>query len=210
MTQVSSNLFFFRGKQKSVYFHAPLSNISKTNDQSCTESSVQVSGSKQCIASTCKILIIRHPWLCQRVRYIQCWVFVWLPELMWLPVAKVSSLITLLFPPLPPADGLPALAFSISSLTLIGMLAVITYTVSCAHQRLICTVIMTKHSAVNAVTLIGFTPEFWSLVWWKIFWKRTVGGSELKMYLNGFSYHILFTMEWSHMYSSAGNCYKGL
>lgn len=30
----------------------------------------------------------------------------------------------------PPADGLPALSFSISSLTLIGMLAVITYTVS--------------------------------------------------------------------------------
>lgn len=30
----------------------------------------------------------------------------------------------------PPADGLLALSFSISSLTLVGMLAVITYTVS--------------------------------------------------------------------------------
>lgn len=34
------------------------------------------------------------------------------------------------FPVLSPADGLPALSFSISTLTLIGMLAVITYTVS--------------------------------------------------------------------------------
>lgn len=34
------------------------------------------------------------------------------------------------FPVISPADGLPALSFSISTLTLIGMLAVITYTVS--------------------------------------------------------------------------------
>lgn len=61
---------------------------------------------------------------------------------------QLSDNSPVLFPPHPPpaADGLPALAFSISSLTLIGMLAVITYTVSCAHQRLISTVIMTKCS----------------------------------------------------------------
>lgn len=54
--------------------------------------------------------------------------------------------------PFLPADGLYALSFSISSLTLIGMLAVITYTVSwdqrqlfnvasCEHWSYICTVI---------------------------------------------------------------------
>lgn len=54
--------------------------------------------------------------------------------------------------PFLPADGLYALSFSISSLTLIGMLAVITYTVSwdqrqlfnvasCEHLSYICTVI---------------------------------------------------------------------
>lgn len=52
-----------------------------------------------------------------------------------------------------PADGLPALSFSISSLTLIGMLAVITYTVSCAHQCSICTVIKTKHSMGSSPNL---------------------------------------------------------
>lgn len=56
----------------------------------------------------------------------------------------------------PPADGLPALAFSISSLTLIGMLAVITYTVSwdwrqvvdvvsCVQWSYICRVIKANH-----------------------------------------------------------------
>lgn len=41
------------------------------------------------------------------------------------------------FPVFPPADGLPALSFSISSLTLIGMLAVITYTVSWALRQVV-------------------------------------------------------------------------
>lgn len=56
------------------------------------------------------------------------------------------------FPVFLSADGLPALSFSISSLTLIGMLAVITYTVSldlrqvvdvvsCVQWSCICTVI---------------------------------------------------------------------
>ena len=56
------------------------------------------------------------------------------------------------FPVFPLADGLPALSFSISSLTLIGMLAVITYTVSldlgqvvdvvsCVQWSCVCTVI---------------------------------------------------------------------
>lgn len=54
------------------------------------------------------------------------------------------------------ADGLPALSFSISSLTLIGMLAVITYTVSldlrqaanvvsCVQRGSICRVIKANH-----------------------------------------------------------------
>lgn len=41
------------------------------------------------------------------------------------------------FPVFPPADGLPALSFSISSLTLIGMLAVITYTVSWDRRQVV-------------------------------------------------------------------------
>lgn len=35
-----------------------------------------------------------------------------------------------------------------------------------------------------AVALIGFAPELWSLVWWNIFWKRTVG--EIKKVKNVF------------------------
>lgn len=41
------------------------------------------------------------------------------------------------FPLFPPTDGLPALSFSISSLTLIGMLAVITYTVSWDSRQVV-------------------------------------------------------------------------
>lgn len=28
---------------------------------------------------------------------------------------------------------------------------------------------------LSAVILIGFAPEFWSLAWWKVSWKRTEG-----------------------------------
>lgn len=53
------------------------------------------------------------------------------------------------FPVFPPADGLPALSFSISSLTLIGMLAVITYTVSLDLRQVVDVVSCVQWSCIS-------------------------------------------------------------
>lgn len=87
--------------------------------------------------------------------FFHCYMYLFIPnccnigQFFHLASPRSSSNRLLLFLP---ADGLYALSFSISSLTLIGMLAVITYTVSwdlrqlfnvasCEHLSYICTVI---------------------------------------------------------------------